>query len=200
MKIARKKKKVEDSSMEKYIKRMRGAITMTSIGFIVIGLLLILKPASTLALISYVLGVICLFIGIVNVIKYFTNKNQDNLMDFGLVLGITCAFFGCIFLFIPEFVASIVPFILGIIIISNSVVRLQFSLNLRRYPNISWIRSFIASIISLFFGIVLLFNPFQGAVVITQIIGVIMILYAISDIIEFHTMNKVLEDGVEFIK
>ena len=33
--------------MGKYIKNLRGAITTTSIGFIIIGLLLIIKPAST---------------------------------------------------------------------------------------------------------------------------------------------------------
>lgn len=186
--------------MEKYIKKMSGAITMTSIGFVIIGILLIVKPASTLTLISYVLGAVCLFIGLINIIKYFTNKNAGNLMDFGLVLGIISSIFGCIFLFIPEFIASIVPFILGLVIISNSIVRLQFSLNLRRYQNTSWVSRFIASIISLVFGIVLLFNPFEGAVVMTQIVGIVMIVYAISDIIEFRSINKVLDDGVEFIK
>lgn len=186
--------------MGKYIKNLRGAITTTSIGFIIIGLLLIIKPASTLTLISYILGAICLFIGIENIIKYFTNKNKDDLMDFGLLFGIGCSIFGCIFIFVPEFIASIVPIILGLIIMSNSVVRLQFSLNLRRYPKNTWLRIFISSLISLIFGIILLFNPFEGAVIITQIIGVVMILYAISDMIEFRSINKVLDDGVEFIK
>lgn len=185
--------------MEKYIKKLSQTITMTSIGLIIIGILLILKPESTLTLISYVLGAVCLFIGAMNIIKYFTSKDKD-LMDFGLILGSGSIITGFIFIFIPEFIASIVPFILGITIFSNSVIRLQFSLNLRRYQNTSWLHSFIIALIGLVFGIILFFNPFKGAVIMTQIIGGIMILYAISDIIEFRSMNKVLDEGVEFIK
>lgn len=185
--------------MGKYIKKFSQTLTLTSIGLIIIGVLLVLKPASTLTLISYVLGGICLFIGTTNIIKYCTNKEKD-LMDFSLVIAIISIISGFVFIFVPEFIASIVPIILGIVIISKSIVRLQFSLNLRRYQNTTWLRSFVISLIGLIFGIILFFNPFKGAVIMTQIIGGVMIIYAISDIIEFRSMNKVLDDGVEFIK
>lgn len=185
--------------MGKYIKKFSQTLTLTSIGLIIIGILLILKPASTLILISYVLGGVCLFIGATNIIKYFTNKEKD-LMDFSLIQAIISIIGGFILIFVPEFISSIIPIILGIVISSKSVIRLQISLNLKRYQNTSWIRSFVVALIGLIFGVVLFFNPFKGAVIITQIIGGFMILYAISDIIEFRSINKVLDDGVEFIK
>ena len=61
----------------------------------------------------------------------------------------------------------------------------------------------IVSIISTLCGILLLFNPFKGAVIFTQLVGGFIIAYAVLDIIStmtirknFKTIHKAIEAAV----
>ena len=67
--------------MEKYLKKISKISSITSIIFIVIGLFLIIKPETTLSLISYVLGIVILINGIMNLVRYFSNRGNGNLSD-----------------------------------------------------------------------------------------------------------------------
>ena len=166
----------------------------------VIGLLLIIKPESTLTLISCIIGAFLLCVGIINGIKYFTKKDNTDLTDLSLIIAIIGCIAGIVFITVPEFLASIIPFVIGIVIIIKSIIRIQISLNLKRNNKDTWVYSLITSLIGLALGLVLFLNPFGGAVLMTQIVGIFMVVYAISDLIEFKTVNKMLDDGVEFIK
>ncbi len=186
--------------MEKYIRKLSQISTITSIIFILVGIFLIIKPETTLSLISYILGIIILVNGIMNLIRYFSNRGTGDLFDFGFIFGIMGVVVAVIFISQPNMIASIIPLILGVWILVNGVVKLQFSMNLRNYQNASWSRSAVISSLNILLGIVLILNPFKGAIVITQIIGGFLILYAVLDLLESRTIKKTLQDGVEFIK
>ena len=182
------------------MKKLSQISTITSIIFILVGIFLIIKPETTLSLISYILGIVILVNGIMNLIRYFSNRATGDLFDFGFIFGIIGVVVAVIFISQPNMIASIIPLILGVWILVNGIVKLQFSMNLRNYQNSSWSRSAVISGLNIFLGIILVLNPFKGAVVITQIIGGFLILYAILDLLESRTIKKTLQDGVEFIK
>lgn len=186
--------------MEKYLKKISQISSITSIIFIVIGLFLIIKPETTLSLISYVLGIVILVNGIMNLVRYFSNRGNGNLYDFGFIIGIISVVIAVIFISNPNMIASIIPLILGVWILVNGVVKFQFSMNLKNYRNSNTNRSMIISGFNILLGIILVLNPFKGAVLITRIIGAFLIAYAILDLLESRTIKKTLQDGVEFIK
>ena len=174
--------------------------TVTSVIFIVIGLFLIIKPETTLSLISYVLGIVILINGIITLIRYYSNHEKSNLFDFGLVFGIVEIIIAIIFISEPVALASIIPLILGIWIFINGIFKLQVALNLKHLNSASWIYSAVISCLSILLGLVLILNPFEGAIVITQIIGGFLVGYAVLDFLQSRTIKKTLQDGVEFIK
>lgn len=186
--------------MEKYMKKMSQLSTITSIIFIVIGLFLIVKPETTLSLISYVLGIVILVNGIITLIRYYSNRGENSLFDFGLVFGIIEIIIAVIFISSPAAIASIIPLILGIWMFINGIFKLQVALNLKSLNSSSWIYSTVISCLSILLGLVLILNPFEGAIVITQIIGGFLVGYAVLDFLESRTIKKTLQDGVEFIK
>lgn len=186
--------------MKKYMSKMSQFSIVNLIMFVLVGLFLVIKPATTLSMISYILGLIILIHGIVNLVRYYVNKDKNNLFDFGLVLGIIEVVVAIIFISTPEFVASIIPLILGVWILVNGIFKLQFALNLKSVENDSWIHSLVVSIVSIVFGVVLISNPFSGAVIITRIIGIFLIIYAVLDFLQSRTIKKTLQEGVEFIK
>lgn len=186
--------------MKKYMSKMSQFSMVNLIMFVLVGLFLVIEPATTLSMISYILGLIILIHGIVNLVRYYVNKDKNNLFDFGLVLGIIEVVVAIIFISTPEFVASIIPLILGIWILVNGIFKLQFALNLKSAQSDSWTHSLIISIVSIVFGVVLISNPFGGAVIITRIIGIFLIIYAVVDFLQSRTIKKKLQEGVEFIK
>ena len=97
--------------MEKYLKKLSQISTITSIIFIVVGIFLIVKPETTLSLISYILGLVILVNGIMNLIRYFSNKEKGNLYDFGFISGIMSVVVAVVFISKPNMIASIIPLI-----------------------------------------------------------------------------------------
>lgn len=184
--------------MQEGIKKIFTTSMITSFVFVIIGIILFIEPQVTLNLISYIIGGIILLNGIINIVKYFTNKIRV-FYDFGLIYGILSTIIGFMFIFNPEFLASVIPLVLGIWIIINSIIKLQVSLNLK-VKSSQWFTTFIISLLNLLLGILFVFNPFSGAVVITKIIGVFLFIYSVLDIVECLMMRKKLDDGVEFIK
>ena len=121
-----------------------------------------------------------------------------------VVYGIITVILGIVVILNPQAIASIIPFIMGVLIIISSVTKLQYSHTLNQHQNSLWKQTLILSIITLIFGLVLVFNPFKGAVFLTRIVGGILLVYGILDIIStmairntFIEMHKVLEEKVE---
>ena len=55
----------------------------------------------------------------------------------------------------------------------------------------------IISLIILVCGLLLVFNPFGGAVMLTKLIGIFIIVYSILDLLECYTLNKTVKKVVK---
>lgn len=177
--------------LENFKKIFRMSI-LTSIFFIIIGLFLILKPETTITTISYVLGAIILVSGVVFLIKYFSNK-EYGIFSGDLIYGVMSTIIGLLLILHPTAIAKIIPFILGIWIIISSVTKIQYSLQLKSYHNQAWIPTMVIAGIMFIWGLLLLFDPFETAMAITQIIGIFILIYAVLDLIEVIIIKKNLK-------
>jgi len=173
-------------------KKMFRVSMFTSIFFIIVGLFLFLKPATTITTISYVIGGIFLVIGISYLIKYFSYPNVP--VSLNLILGVVSSIIGLFLILKPTLIAGTIPFILGIWFVINSITKIQYSLKLKEQRSNAWISSIVIAGITLVWGIILLFNPFTGAVVITKVIGIFIFVYALLDLIQLLIIKKNLTD------
>ena len=90
----------------------------------------------------------------------------------------------------PKAIGSIIPFVLGIIIIINSSTKLNYALQLKKQDHNLWKSTLLVSLLTTICGLVLIFNPFQAASLITRIVGIIILIYAILDIVSSLTIRK----------
>ena len=74
--------------------------------------------------------------------------------------------------------------------IINGVSKIQFSLVLKRENIKSFPVSLALAIVITCCGIIFITNPFKGAVAITKIIGMVIILYSILDMFDFLFIHK----------
>lgn len=186
--------------MKTEIKKMCGTNIFSAICFIVIGLFLFFKAASTLEIISYILGGFIIALGIAAFIRYFKYKEEERTFRFDIVYGIISTLAGIILICNPHALAKIIPIILGIWITINSALKIQMAFSLKSYQNSMWTGTLIVGLITLLCGIILIFNPFEGAVVITKVIGIILILYAILDIVSSYMVNKTIKNAIKVIE
>ena len=84
--------------------------------------------------------------------------------------------------------------------IVNSITKFQYGFVLKRAKNSDWIYTILVSLLSFIWGIVLLINPFESALTITQIIGIFIIVYAVLDIIDNFIIRRNIKDILSIFK
>ena len=180
--------------MNNFMSKFFKTSVFSAIGLAILGILLVFESELTIVSISYVIGAILVAIGALAIINYINDMKKNVKNELDIVYGIGMAILGIIVISNPKGVASIIPFILGVLIIINSAAKLQYSLELKKDNNNLWNSTMILSLITLLCGILLVFNPFRGAEFITKVVGIILFIYAITDIISSLRIRKTVKN------
>lgn len=176
--------------MENVMKKLFKSSIMMSLVLMILGVLLIFHSEATIISISYIIGAILIAIGVLAILKYVKNSKTPKNESLDIVYGIIAVILGIVVITHPTSIASFIPLVIGLGIIINSSTKLQYAFELKNKGNKIWKSTMIISIISTICGVVLLFNPFKGAVILTKIIGVLILLYAVLDIISTLSIRK----------
>ncbi len=154
-----------------------------SVFFIAVGALLFLNPGGFVEIVSYLIGAFALTYGIINIVKYAKNKEMG-MAKFFLTLGIILSAVGLFLIINPTFIGSIIPSVIGVCLIINGIEKLMYLKYVQEKNSEGYIISLVSGIVVLVVGIYLLFNPLSSTLIVTQIIGVIIIVYSVMDLIE----------------
>ncbi|HOB28260.1 MAG TPA: DUF308 domain-containing protein [Bacillota bacterium] len=154
------------------VQRFKTAFIIISVLFILLGITLIIWPEFSLLTICKLCGVITLLLGLVRVIVYFRRDAFENLFRADLAQGLIFLLLAGFMLFAPKAVVSVIPVILGLVILIDSILRIQLSVELKRLHQEKWWLSLILALLTAVLGTLLLFNPFAGSVVLTIFIGI----------------------------
>jgi len=181
--------------IKKKFKSMYKTSMIFSIILFFIGLFLLMKPETTLHAISYFVGIVLIIWGIIPVITFFSNKEKESYLEFTFIIGVFALIFGIIVMINPEIIGSIIPLLTGIWMIINGVTKLYYALSINKEGNAT--TSILISLIILVCGLLLVFNPFGGAVMLTKLIGIFVIVYSVLDLIECYTLNKSIKEVIK---
>lgn len=180
--------------MNRFILKSLKSSIFSSIGLIILGILLFFQSEVTIISISYVIGGILIAIGTIALINYAKNVNKDIKNELDIVYGIGMVILGIVVIANPKTVASIFPCILGVIVTLNSSIKLEYSFQLRKQKNILWKSTMILSLVTLLCGILLIFNPFKGAEFFVKAVGVLLFIYGITDFISTLRLRKTIKN------
>lgn len=190
--------------MENIMTKFFKSSILSSIGFAILGGLLFFQSEITIISISYVIGGILVAIGVITILKYIKNKKEGIENEIDILYGLVTSILGVLVITNPEAIASVIPFIIGFIMIISSAMKIQYSFELKNKNSSIWISTFVISTIAFICGLLLIFNPFKGAVYITRIIGIFIFTYAILDLIStlrikrnINSIHKSLEEKVK---
>jgi uncharacterized membrane protein HdeD (DUF308 family) len=175
----------------------------SSIGLAMLGLLLIFQSEITIVSLSYIIGALLVGLGALGILNYTKNKENSEKKEMDLVYGTVCIVLGLVVIGNPQGIASLIPFVIGLVIIISSATKLQYSMELKKQNNRLWKSTMALSLVTMVCGLLLIFNPFQGAIFITKVIGILILIYALLDIISTitikNTVNKLHKSIEEHI-
>lgn len=155
-----------------YLKKFKTAFIIMSILYIVLGITLISRPELSVMVICKSFGTIALIVGIIRIIGFYRRNVYGSLLHLDMVHGLLCIILGSFMLIAPKVVISVLPVLLGIVIIIDSVLRFQMAFDLKRLQHEKWWMHLSLAIVTVVLGTLLLFNPFAGGIVLTRFIGI----------------------------
>ena len=107
---------------------------------------------------------------------------------------------GIMMLIYPNMLSIIIPLMLGTWFIMTSIFKIRLTLYLSKIQNTPWLLLMLISILSIVCGFILILNPIDSSVAITLFIGTVIIVYAISDIINMIVLKRNINKLVKYFK
>lgn len=176
---------------------------ISSIMFLVFGILLTVKTESVIKTVSIVIGALLVIIGIIPIINYFRNRNQGLFASATFLYGVFSIVAGLMLLFNNKIIATIIPIFTGVWMIVGSVNKIQISMALRDNKNKLWLSTFIFSIIILVLGAIFIIDPLKSNFILSKAFGIIICILAIIDIVDcivIKLKTKNIFNGFEIVK
>lgn len=152
------------------LKSIRNSLVFTSVLYVVLGVVLMVFPATALNLSCTLIGIVTLIYGAVRIVSYFRDGGTYS-NRFDLFFGVVLAAVGVFLLVCPQFIVSLIPIALGIYILVDSFTAMKKALDMKALGFEKWWVSFLAAVLLAVFGMVMIFNPFGTMASLVVFIG-----------------------------
>lgn len=170
--------------MEKFSSSYKFISLLVSIAIVCFSIFIIVQPEFSVLVTIIALGVIVLLDGLLHIISYFRKSSEERTISIELIRGVLSSLIGIIIIINPVMFSSFLPILIGIWIVIQSIVKLQFAFTMKAVGEKNWIIITLLSIITTLLGLFIIFNPFAIVVALTTICGVILLISEVLNIVE----------------
>jgi len=136
------------------------------------------------------LGIIILIASISSLFKYIFNNKKFKIFRFELFFALLSFLLGVFIIFNPLSVTAFLTIGLGLWLLFSGLFKFQNALVLRKFKENYWLLAIVISLIYLIFGLILIFNPFESNLRITELIGLFIIASGILSIVEISLFKR----------
>lgn len=175
--------------MEK-IKKWKWIYLILTLTVMAFGICLILWPGISAEILCYVLGAVLLIAGGVRIVCYFQRGISALWHRYEFPLGLLDVLVGIYFFSHPANVLLILPMVVGIVVIVDSVFHLQTALELREIGVKRWWMILLFAIVSILAAIGLIRNPFEGSLTLMVYLGICLVIDSIQSLYYIHQVAR----------
>ena len=175
---------------EKFLKRSNWTDIAIAFVFILLGALLMLKPDEMMEVLSILLGAVyvyTIYYFAVKLVDYFTSKDKE---DYLLTMSVIFVIIGAIMILSPSIISNLFSIALGVWIIAAGLRNFQTTLIWKEVKSGYWTVALVFSMLMMVAGIAILSNT----AIAVQVIGIIIIIYALLDIMTKMIFMKKIKD------
>lgn len=168
--------------MINYIKNLKANYTASALICMVVGVVLMIWPATSTQVVCMVLGGVLLIYGIIQIILYLIARERTLYLQGMLILGIIFSVVGAWILLRPDVIIRAVPVIVGLIIMMHGIHNVAQAFDLKKMSYDRWWLALIFGMLTVLLGGVLVRNPFTVVNTVVRVIGAFLIYDGISDV------------------
>lgn len=188
------------------LKEMKWNMILSAALYMVLGLILLIFPATTARTICYLIAGIAIVTGLVNLVVYFTRNITRNYYRNDFVTGLMLMVLGIFVIYKVDLVIALVPFIIGLCIIVSGLFKLQGALDVQRMGGNAVLILGLA-VVNVVIGILMVINPFDSAMLLYRLLGAGLLFSGLTDLAstlylssKMHSYMKKLSEADEAIK
>lgn len=148
--------------------------------YLAMGLFFVIHPDTTFDMIIRIGSISLIVFGIFRVILFFASRLKSMYGHNGLATGLILSSIGLYFLLKPSSIKEIIGVLLAFGVLIGAIMILQASLDLLHFGSHMWTFLLIFAFIGIIFFIICLVNPFSAEDLLVRIVGVGMLIEAVS--------------------
>lgn len=175
---------------DNFLKRTSWIDIIISMLFVILGVLLMIKPSEVMSVIYILLGMILFIMGFLKLVDYFTSKDKE---DYLLTFALISTVLGVIVLCCSDVITGIFRIVLGIWIIASGIRNFQTSLIWKEVKSGLWTITVLCALLMIIAGIVILVSRTLAI----RIVGITIVIYAVLDIITRTIFMKKIQDYLD---
>ena len=190
---------------------MRSMLKIAKTGYLVLSALLLLAGVGLTffsdtfyPILTVLLGVLFLAFGIVKLVGFFSKDPYQLVFETDLVFGILYLVFGLLLLIRPAHTMAFFGIMLGLILLADGLTRVRIALDARPFGIRAWWLILVSALATAILGVVLLFHPGEGTKVLTQLLGISLMVDGVMNIGTILTAVRILraarpgDDGEDY--
>ncbi len=183
--------------MRKLLKQVKWETLLISLLYIILGVVAVVIPETMVRTLGYLVGILFILAGAVSMICYLLRDPGQNYYrnDFGY--GLVGIAVGVLFLYRVEWITSLIPVILGILVLASGCGKLQNVIDMMRADCGNRVAVLILALVNVIFGIVLIANPFDTVLLLFQLVGAGLIFSGITDCITVFYVTRRLREAFD---
>ena len=129
-----------------------------------------------------------------SIVSYLRGSILDGVMGLQLAAGLVALCFALLLLFNPLFLAEVLPFVWGVALLVGGFGKVQMAADLKRIGDQRWWYALVAALVSFVLGALAITRPLFIASVLTQFVGVSLMVEGVLDLVSFLMLNKRIKD------
>jgi uncharacterized membrane protein HdeD (DUF308 family) len=165
--------------MKELMRRIRADYMLSSLLCIAMGVVFIVNPDDVSSVIGTVCAAVLIIIGLVYLGSYFLHVVTNGI---SAAMGAVVLLLGVWVLLQPQIVTTLVPIVIGVVLLAHGVRGFRESLATRKFGSDAWGIGAVLSVISMVLGVVCIVEAFGIVTFAIKVIGVALIYNGISNI------------------
>lgn len=169
--------------MGTFVEGMKKNYFISAILTIAMGAVLVIWPDWSGRILCYLLGAALILMGGIQLIVCIRAERIGFYSKFSMLMNIILILLGVWVCIRPDTVLSLVPVIIGIVMLIHGCMDLQFTMDIKHAGSGKWWIALIFALVTLTLGVFLVMHPFLAFEITMLIIGIGLLYDGISDLV-----------------
>ncbi|MCI9133436.1 MAG: hypothetical protein HFI31_04500 [Lachnospiraceae bacterium] len=166
----------------KTIQAAKSGYIISSLAFCAAGIFLVVYPEVSARALCYLVGGLLIVCGVMKLVGYWSRDPYQLAFQFDLAFGLLSLVMGLVMVLHPFSVIRLVYFAIGIVALTDGLLKLQTALDARRFGIRKWWLIIAAAVLTSLFGLLLILDPFAGGMWLLTMAGLTMLLEGILNL------------------